>query len=112
METFKSLADDPAPRFKHAGGNRPRTLAFPNFKLSTRFPNNFCLQMDKGKKNSPQVFVLTDIVKHVQGNYKYRLIGQKFMKLDKHLKSPSNHLNSKFTLLHKLVARHLSAMRI
>ena len=44
--------------------------------------------MDKSKKNSPQVFVLTDIVKHVQGNCKYRLIGQKFMKLEDAFEEP------------------------
>ena len=44
--------------------------------------------MDKSKKNSPQVFVLTDIVKHVQGNCKYRLIGQKFIKLEDAFEKP------------------------
>ena len=82
------MTDDPAPRYKHAGVNRPKTLAFPNFKLSTRFQNNFCLLMDKSKKKSPQVFVLTDILKHVQGNCRYRLIGQKFIKLEDAFEEP------------------------
>ena len=103
-QELMDMTDDPAPRYKHAGVNRPKTLAFPNFKLSTRFQNNFCLLMDKSKKKSPQVFVLTDILKHVQGNCRYRLIGQKFIKLEDAFEEPFK--SSEFQIY---IASHISS---
>jgi hypothetical protein len=62
--------------FKARGTKRPKTLTFPNFKISNRFPNNFCFL------NNSNIFVCTDILKYPTKSSKYRLIGHTFRQIE------------------------------
>ena len=73
---FFNLTRESGIKYKGSGGKRPKTLTFPNFKISNKFPNNFCLL------NDSSVFVCTDIVNHVISCSRYWLVGHRFSTIE------------------------------